>query len=52
MILILPMIRGGDGSEIDLEAFGKAFAAAYILVALFWGLGKGVALVIAVVRER
>lgn len=47
-----PPDSGGDGSEIDLEAFGEAFAAAFVLVAVFWGLGKGVALVVSVIRDR
>lgn len=44
-------IAVSDGPEIDLETVGAPFSAGFALVLLFWGLGKGVALVIDVVRR-
>lgn len=51
---------GGGGSpeepepafhELDLEAFGESWAAAFGLVFLCWGLGKGIGVVVRVVRN-
>lgn len=49
---------GGSGEEpteggavIDLEAFGRGWAAAFGLVFACWALGKGVAVVVRLVRN-
>jgi hypothetical protein len=47
----LAWIAVADGPEIDLETIGAPFSAGFSLVLLFWALGKGVSVIIDVVRR-
>lgn len=47
---------GGDGDEfglddLDMEEVLKAFSAGFFLVAMFWGFGKGIGLILQQVRR-
>lgn len=43
---------GGDISEADLSEAGTWFASAFVLVVMLWGMGKGIGLIVSVVRGR
>lgn len=40
-----------DPSSLEPSELLSAFSAGFVLVAMFWGLGKGVALVLSIVRR-
>lgn len=40
-----------DISELDFGAAASAFAASFVLVGMCWALGKGVGLVVGLVRR-
>lgn len=40
-----------EPTDIDLAEWARAFGAGFFLVAMFWGLGKGVALILHQVRK-